>query len=119
MRFYAEVINKHQFDALLPVLSDDVVFWFSSGSHRGMDAARLAFENTWGRIVNETYWLEELRWIAEGAGSAVCIYRFCWRGEVNGVVARGGGRGTSVLRQELDGWKIVHEHLSAEPARAD
>ena len=118
MGFYGEAINEHRFDALLPVLSTDVVFWFSSGSFCGIDAARQAFEKTWRRIAEETYWLEELSWVSKGDHSAACIYRFHWRGMVDGEPAEGSGRGTSVLRREGDDWKIVHEHLSAEPVHA-
>lgn len=119
MAFYGEVINEHRFDALLPVLSADVVVWFSSGSFSGLDAARGAFEETWRRIAEETYWLEGLHWLSEGDRSAACSYRFNWRGLVGGTLSQGGGRGTSVLRLEAGGWKIVHEHLSLEPAHAD
>ena len=115
MRFYGEVINEHRFDALLPVLSADVLFWFSSGSHYGIDAARQAFEETWSRVRSEHYWLEDVRWLSEGETAAACVYRFHWRGLVDGVHAEGGGRGTTVLRLEKTGWVIVHEHLSAEP----
>lgn len=118
LRFYGEEINKHRFDLLLSVLSDDVVFWFSSGSHHGLDAARQAFERTWTRLGNEFYWLEDVCWISEGVDSATCIYRFNRRGTVEGEPARGEGRGTSVFRKEQGGWKLVHEHLSAEPAHA-
>ena len=115
MAFYGEVINRHRFDALLPVLSDDVTFWFSSGSHAGLSAARSAFEATWARILEERYWLDDLQWASIGDTSAACLYRFHWRGIVDNVPTKGGGRGTSVLRREARGWLIVHEHLSTEP----
>lgn len=115
MRFYSEVINQHLFDALLQVLSDDVVFWFNSGSHRGIAAARLAFETTWSGIDDERYWLEDMNWLSDDESCACCIYRFRWQGIVGGAPADGGGRGTTVLRRETAGWVIVHEHLSADP----
>ena len=55
MGFYGETINQHRFDHLLPALSEDVVFWFNSGSHYGIAAAREAFEATWAGIVDEHY----------------------------------------------------------------
>jgi hypothetical protein len=115
MAFYGEVINQHRFDALLPVLAEEVSFWFSSGSHSGLAASRQAFEKTWARIVDERYWLEDLHWLAIGDESAACSYHFHWTGRMNNVPAAGGGRGTTVLRRDPAGWVIVHEHLSAEP----
>jgi hypothetical protein len=115
MGFYSETINHHRFDALLPVLSKEVVFWFNSGSHRGVAAARQAFEATWAGIVDEHYWLEDLVWLSGDAASACCIFRFRWRGTVEGKPIEGGGRGTTILRRETAGWMIIHEHLSAEP----
>ena len=115
MGFYGEAINQHRFDHLLPALSEDVVFWFNSGSHYGIAAAREAFEATWAGIVDEHYWLDDLAWLARDEASACCIYRFRWRGTVEGKSVEGGGRGTTVLCREPRGWVIVHEHLSAEP----
>lgn len=62
---YAELINRHDFELLTPLIDDDVTFWFSSGSYHGMEAARAAFQRTWQRLADETYWLEDLRWIAK------------------------------------------------------
>ncbi|UYO01316.1 MAG: nuclear transport factor 2 family protein [Devosia sp.] len=115
MDAYAEGINAHDFDLLEDLIDADAVFWFSSGSYRGLPAIRAAFEATWTRLQNETYWLEELAWIASDDGAAACTYSFRWRAEVDGSRIEGGGRGTSVLRRRAEGWLIVHEHLSAEP----
>ncbi len=116
MDAYADRINAHDFDLLEDLIDADAVFWFSSGSHRGLAAIRAAFEATWSRLQNETYGLEDLTWIAAGDGAAACTYRFRWQAEIAGVATQGGGRGTSVLARHEAGWRIVHEHLSAEPA---
>lgn len=116
LAFYGAAINRHRFDDLLPVLSPDVVFWFSSGSHRGVNAARLAFEAVWKRVVDETYAIDDVEWIVQNDRSAVCLYRFSWRGFVDGVPAEGGGRGTTALCNVEGTWVIVHEHLSTEPS---
>ena len=116
MAAYADRINRHDFDLLVPLIHPEASFWFSSGTYQGIAAAREAFQRTWQRLANETYWLEDLTWIAQGAEAASCTYRFHWRATVNGQPAEGMGRGTSVLAKGATGWPIVHEHLSAFPS---
>ena len=113
LALYGERINNHRFDDLVELISDEATFWFSEGSYSG-EAIRRAFERTWGQVADEHYWLEDMRWIALSESAASCIYRFRWRGMVGGEMHEGSGRGTSVLRKEAGGWKIVHEHLSPE-----
>ena len=114
LALYGERINAHDFDLLEPLISPAATFWFSEGSFSG-PAIRAAFERTWAQVAEETYWLEDVEWIAGDDEGAACIYGFRWRGLIAGQPAAGGGRGTSVLRREADGWKIVHEHLSPLP----
>ncbi len=116
MKFYEARLSLHDFDALLPVIAEDAVFWFSDGDHVGIEAARRAFDAAWKAVENEVYNLADLRWLAIGDNAASCIYNFHWKGMVAGEPVWGGGRGTTVLRKDADGWKIVHEHLS--PANA-
>lgn len=49
---YAELINRHDFSLLVPLIAEDAVFWSSSGSFIGIDAIRGAFERTWKRLDN-------------------------------------------------------------------
>jgi len=115
LRQYEDKINLHRFDELVPLISSEATFWFSEGSFSGTSEIRSAFEKTWQAIQDESYWLEDLRWIAVGDDAASCTYGFRWRGTVDGQVRSGGGRGTTVLRREAGQWKIVHEHLSSLP----
>lgn len=115
MAAYAERINRHDFELLIPLIDDDATFWFSSGSYRGVESARAAFEQTWRRLANETYWLEDIRWIARADAAASCVYTFHWQTIIEGQPARGSGRGTTVLGKHGDAWRILHEHLSAFP----
>lgn len=112
---YKLEINTHDFDRLIPIFSSDCKFWFTSGSHVGLDQARKAFEKTWAMIKNEIYTLSDLEWIAESEKAAVCTYTYHWSGSIDGQQKEGKGRGTTCLRKEADGWKIIHEHLSAFP----
>ena len=115
MAAYADLTNRHDFALLVPLIDPEASFWFSSGTYQGRDAARQAFERTWQRLANETYWLEDLTWIAKSAEAASCTYRFHWRATIEGEAAEGMGRGTTVLARDESGWRIVHEHLSAFP----
>jgi len=113
MKDYEARINRHDFDLLLPLIADDAVFWFTDGTHAGIDAVRRAFEEAWQTVENEVYSLANLRWLALGDTAASCVYSFHWKGIAAGEPVWGEGRGTSVLRKDAGGWKIVHEHLSA------
>jgi hypothetical protein len=44
---YADRINRQDFDLLTDLVAPDATFWFSDGTHRGIDAIRAAFEATW------------------------------------------------------------------------
>ena len=92
------------------------MFWFSDGSHRGIEAIRAAFEATWRALPGETYWLEDVEWIANSDVAAACIYRFNWTAPAGDRQISGSGRGTTVLKRADSRWRIVHEHLSLEPA---
>ena len=112
---YLVATNKHQFSLVEAFLSDDCLFWFSSGSYKGIGEARRAFEKTWEMIKQEVYSISDLAWIAESDQVAVCVYTFHWRGIIDGQPCEGKGRGTSSFRKENNAWKIIHEHLSHFP----
>ena len=117
LKAYEDRINRHDFDLLTDLIAPDATFWFSDGTHSGIDAIRAAFEATW-RVMgdSERYWLDQFEWIADGDDAAACTYRFNWETTVDGRRASGSGRGTTVLRRVDDRWWIVHEHLSGNPA---
>ena len=76
---YEALINQHDFDLLLPLISKEAIFWFNDGSHAGLVEIRKAFEETWRKFPLERYWLEDRRWLAMGEAAAGCVYRFCWQ----------------------------------------
>lgn len=116
LKAYEDRINRHDFDLLADLIAPDATFWFSDGTHHGIDAIRAAFEATWQVMGDsERYWLDQLDWIAEGDSAASCTYRFNWQTTMDGQPASGSGRGTTVLKRVGDRWWIVHEHLSRNP----
>ncbi len=115
---YRALINRHRFEELAPLIDADAVFWFNDGSFGDHDAIRAAFEATWARYPGERYWLEDVSWIASSSEVASCLYRFRWTAIIDGRTASGGGRGTTVMRCTDGLWRIIHEHLSADPKPA-
>jgi ketosteroid isomerase-like protein len=113
---YEGRINQHDFDLLIDLIASDATFWFSDGSYHGHAEIRAAFDRTWKALANDTYWLEDVTWIAESDGTAACTYRFNWKTEIDGKPISGSGRGTTVLARLGDRWQIVHEHLSGNPS---
>jgi len=115
MKLYEAKINLHRFEEVEPLISPEAVFWFTDGTYQGVDEIRAAFERTWRELQGDAYWLENLEWITVDETAASCIYRFCWRAQIDGQTFEGTGRGTTVLRRERGQWKIIHEHLSRFP----
>ncbi|WP_372491407.1 nuclear transport factor 2 family protein [Microbacterium aurugineum] len=54
-----------------------------------------------------------MEWVAHGSDAAVAIYTYRWSGTVQGSPANGSGRATNAFVKTGDGWRLVHEHLSA------
>jgi len=115
LKQYESKINLHDFDQLVPLISPDALFWFNDGSYSGLDEIRNAFEATWRKFPLEHYWLDDIAWIATADNAAGCTYHFRWKAVIDGRALSGGGRGTTILRNENGMWKIVHEHLSQNP----
>jgi ketosteroid isomerase-like protein len=102
--------------AVAALLAPDAVFFFNDGTFRGLEQIRRAFESTWAYDPEEeAYVLEDIEWLAQGESSAACVYGFRWEGVLKGRPFKVLGRGTAVMRRDADGWRIVHEHLSAKP----
>lgn len=113
MRTYEAANNAHDFARLEPLIALDATYWFTDGSYEGIIQIREAIEETFVRIQNETYEISELAWPIIEETVAVCMYRFAWRGVVNGAEKSGTGRGTNVLKKSDGVWRVAHEHLSA------
>ena len=112
-RYKAE-INTHDFDRLADdVIADDAVFVFSDATHRGIDAARGAFNRTWSIIPDEVYTMEQAEWLARDANTAVVAFRYGYKGTMkDGKPLAGGGHGTNVYKRTAKGWRLAYEHLS-------
>jgi ketosteroid isomerase-like protein len=113
MRRYAENTDAHRLEATLMMIADDAVYLFSDGtSHIGKAAIADVLATNFAAIGDETYRIRDVRWLLSTDAAAACVYVFEWSGVIEGQMASGGGRGTSVLRRHGDSWLVLHEHLS-------
>src|SRR6185503_13188265 len=91
MREYEAAANRHDLQAMLAMIADDAIFWFSDQSaHVGKLAIASAIQSNFDAIKNEQYRIENLNWLAASDDIAACVYEFRWSGEVNGKPASGG-----------------------------
>jgi ketosteroid isomerase-like protein len=122
MADFTAALIRRDLDAALPLLTDDVIFFYSNGTAIwGKDAFAAVMTASWARIANYTYTTLDTVWLAQSnAAAAAAAYAFSWSGLVGDQEVKGGGRGTRVFRHERGGvfrrrdagWRIAHEHLS-------
>ena len=110
---FEAALAKADLDGAIALLSDDAVFFYSNeAAHFGKDAIRSAIKANFDSIRDDNYATHDHIWLAQSESAAACIYSFAWTGTMDGKQVGGRGRGTTVLRRESVGWRIVHEHLS-------
>ncbi|MFI1092272.1 YybH family protein [Streptomyces sp. NPDC020917] len=113
LRRYEQATNSHDIDRVVPLIAEDATYWFSDGSHHGLDEIAGAIKRTFDAIRDEEYEIRDLEWVVLADDHAVCRYRFFWTGAVDGRPRSGAGRGTNVLVKRDGAWKMLHEHLSS------
>ncbi|MEV7322025.1 DUF4440 domain-containing protein [Streptomyces sp. NPDC093970] len=113
MAEYERATNSHDLSRVVQFIAEDAVYWFSDGSHRGIEQIRSAIGKTFATILDEVYELRDLEWPVLTADVAVCRYLFAWTGVVDGELRSGRGRGTNVIVRRDDGLKMLHEHLDS------
>lgn len=108
---YAAALAEQDWEVVAPLIHDDCVAVFSSGTHVGKSEVESAFRAAFDLIRDETYTISGVRWLERSDEIAVCFFDFSWTGLVNGEAASGGGRGTSVLKRVGGEWQLFLEHL--------
>lgn len=114
---YEEKANSRNFDLLVPLISEQAIFWFSDGSYTGLKEIRSAFEQTWSNLPNEVYSIGDITLLLAEESSAVICYTFISTSVSNGKESIFKGRGTNILHKMNDSWQIIHEHLSLMPKK--
>lgn len=120
MSAFTAALIRRDLDAALPLLTNDVVFFYSNGTTiAGKAAFSAVMTASWQVVEDYEYRTLESRWVARSATMAAVIYGFAWSGRARGEPVSGAGRGTRVFQRggggllRRPGWRIVHEHLSA------
>ena len=108
---YEQALGTHEWDAIAPLIHESACFIFSDGTYIGKEAIAHAMRKTFALIQEETYQIDDIRWIHVCADCALCTYIFRWSGKIDGKLSDGKGRGTTLLTKHKDAWKIAHEHL--------
>ncbi len=108
---YEQALASQNWDAVRPLLHDDVCVTFNNGTFKGIEEVQGVFESNFRAIKDEQYSISNEHWVHISKTSAVCIYHFQWTGIIKGEHCSGGGRGTTVLKFDSDRWQIITEHL--------
>lgn len=113
MQRYEAATREHDLQTTLSLIADDAVFFFSNETvHTGKAAIEKVLRHNFEAIKAESYGIDHLSWLVQSGEVAVCVYDYAWSGLIDGNLASGFGRGTSVLKRIGRDWQIVHEHLS-------
>ncbi|WP_440026490.1 nuclear transport factor 2 family protein [Chromobacterium amazonense] len=108
---YKRALATHDWRQVAPWLHEDACFVFSDGTFKGKEAVCEAIRQTFEWIRGEDYRIADLHWTHVGESFAACVYAFSWRGQVDGQPAEGHGRGSCILIQDAQGWRLLQEHL--------
>ena len=111
---YEAALAMKNFDDVAPLIHPDAVFRFSEGDHRGLDAIRSAFEQTWSAdVADDQYQISDRRVLWRTPASATVLFSWAWSGNSTEHGSfRIDGRGTLVIVRDEAGYRIVLEHLS-------
>lgn len=109
---YSAALASQTWQQVAPLIDDDVVVTFSTGSvHRGIAAIQQAYERNFALIQNEEYSMSDILWLHQGDDIAVYTFSFSWQGIINGERVNGSGHGTAVIKRYKDTWKLLAEQL--------
>lgn len=112
LRQYERALRSQQWNQVAPLIHEKACVTFSTGQvYKGKSAVQHAFEGNFSSIEDENYEISNVHWNLHNEQVAVCLFDFTWTGRVGGREVRGAGRGTSVLVQDGESWKLLVEHL--------
>ncbi|OCN05919.1 DUF4440 domain-containing protein [Erysipelotrichaceae bacterium MTC7] len=109
---YIHATNTHDFDNLVPLISDTATYQFTDKTCVGLKEIREYFENAWDIIKEEKYYATDITCLVQNEEVKVYIYNYHYEGFHNGSFTSGGGKATNVFQLLNDEWKLVLEHLN-------
>ena len=114
MSDFAAALIRRDMASALPLLTDDVVLFYSNGTAiLGKEAFTATMTASWAVVEHYRYATLDQIWLVQSETAAAVVYSFEWSGLARGAEVSGGGRATRVFRKDGDGgWRIAHEHLS-------
>jgi len=114
---YEDALASQNWEIVAPLIHDDCVATFTSGTYRGKKEVELIFRRNFASIKGEHYSISNVHWVKQGEGFAVFTFDYQWSGVIGGKSASGGGRGTSVIVTSGSGWQLISEHLGPPPPK--
>jgi len=112
---YEKALGTQDWGNIEPLMHDNVSVTFSNGKvHLGKQNVQMAFENNFSIIRNEEYKISNVEWLIKEVNFAVYLFKFNWKGMVNGKSVAGSGVGTSVIVEDNSTWKLITEHLGKQ-----
>ena len=108
----AEAWNVWDLDAFLATYEEDLLFASSGRLLRGRHRLEQRYRENYGEEGRGVLSFSDLEVILLGPKSALALGRY----HLDNAGARSRGQFSLVMRDGPEGWKILHDHTSAEPA---
>ena len=114
MTGYEQATNSHDIDRVAPMIAEDATYWFSDGSHRGLEEIKVAIERTFATIHDEVYEITDLAWRgAERGARSVPVPLLVDGRDRWPAPLRPRSRQPNVIVRRDGEWRMLHEHLSS------
>lgn len=108
---YEGALKSQNWDVVAPLIHEDCVATFTSGTYKGKRAVEGIFRRNFEAIKSEHYAITNIHWVTRAEGFAVFTFDYQWSGVINREQASGGGRGSSVIVKNSGAWQLISEHL--------
>lgn len=115
LKAYEYALNTHNAQNLDGLIDAQAIFIFTDGTFSGLENIKSACVKTWDYFENEIYSITHIQCLDKSEQSASYTYDIDWSADLNGERQFFKGRGTTILKNTPNGWRIIHEHLSRMP----
>ena len=115
---FEKLAGREDFAVIRDMIDENAFFRFNDGDLVGRPAIQAAFEKTWRgdpAVKGARFYLTDIKVLTLDDKTATATYTYNWEGSQGGIVFSIRGRGTRALTRNVQGFRIVHEHLSRFP----